>query len=132
MKKYRRTLLFTTALCITSASIAEAGILTVNNKIPDQRIQLFIRGEGSDTYQIQLVEAGEAKSFGINKEHVQGKNTFEVTASTGNGGDPDWKLLGGTCSNLFTEADHIISIDSTLGKISCTNITADNPVNRRK
>jgi hypothetical protein len=48
-------------------------------------------------------------------------------ASTGNGGDPDWKLLGGKCSNLVKGADHTILIESTAGKLSCKNITVENP-----
>jgi hypothetical protein len=127
MKNYRKPFLLASAIGVICTFELQAGTLTVINKIPDQRVQLFIRGEGSHKHHTLLLEAGESKSYEINQRHTQGKHTFEVTASTGNGGDPDWKLMGGTASNLVTDADHTLVIDSTLGKISCTNVTKDNP-----
>ena len=127
MKNYKKPLFIATALGALAFSTAYAGTLTVINNVPEQRIQLFIRGEGAGVYQTKVVEAGMQKDFIVNLEHVNGRNTFEVTASTGNGGHPDWKLMGGTCSNLVTDADHKLIIDAMLGKISCKNVTADNP-----
>ena len=132
MKNDGKHFLLIATVGVMCASVVQAGTLTVINKIPDQRAQLFIRGEGVDRHHIQLLEAGQSKSYDVNPKHTQGKHTFEVTASTGNGGSPDWKLMGGTCSNLVTDADHTILIDSTLGKISCTNVTADNPPSLQK
>lgn len=132
MKTYKNTLFLASAICIATSSVGHTGTLTIVNKIPDQRIQLFIRGEGTDTHHIKVVEAGEKKDFIVSEENVHGKPTFEVTASTGNGGNPDWKLLGGTCATLVTDSDHILVIDSTLGKLSCTNVTADNPPARKR
>ncbi len=128
MKNYRRTLFLAAAVSVISTSFAQAGTLTVINKIPDQRVQLFIQGEGTDKHHIQLVKENEQQDFDVTHKHTHGKNTFKVTASTGNGGSPDWKLMGGTCPNLVTDANHTIIIDkSALGKISCTNVTAENP-----
>ncbi|MBA3813682.1 MAG: hypothetical protein H0X26_04210 [Alphaproteobacteria bacterium] len=128
MKNYRRTLFLAAAASVISASVAQAGTLTVINKIPDQRVQLFIQGEGTDKHHIELVKENEQQDFDVNHTHTDGKNTFKVTASTGNGGSPDWKLMGGTCSGLVTRANHTLIIDqSALGKISCTNVSAENP-----
>jgi hypothetical protein len=128
MKNYKRVLFLATTLCIVSGSITQADRLRVINNVSDQRIQLFIRGEGADAYLMKVIEPGHKKDFKVNSADVQGKNTFEVTASTGNGGNPDWNLMGGTCSTLVSDdSDHILVIDSTLGKLSCKNVTADNP-----
>lgn len=132
MNNYKNTLLLATALAVVLSSIAQAGTLTVINKLPKERIQLCIRGEGTqgradkDCF-LQCVEACAQAMYTVTKVNVQGENTFEVIASTDNGGDPDWKLLGATCSNLVTDADHTIIIDSTLGKLSCQDVTAANP-----
>lgn len=128
MKNYTKTLFLATALCIGSEMATQAGKLTIINNIPNKHLQLFIRGVGNDSYRVWLLEAGKRGDFIVNKEYVRGKELFEVTASTGNGGSPDWKLMGGTCSDLVTDADHTLVIDSTLGKISCKNVTAANPV----
>lgn len=128
MKNQRKSLILAIALCMASASIAQAGTLTVVNKIPDQRVQLFIRGEGSDVHSVEVIEAGKQKDLIIEEKHVKGKPTFEVIASTGNGGDPDWKLMGGKCRDLVTAADHTILIESNaVGKTICTNASAENP-----
>jgi hypothetical protein len=128
MKNYKKPFILTTALCMASASLAQAGTLTVINKIPDQRIQLFIRGEGSESHAMEVIEGGEQQDLIIEEKHVNGKPTFEVIASTGNGGDPDWKLMGGKCEALVTAADHTILIESNpVGKTVCRNVTAENP-----
>jgi hypothetical protein len=127
MKTYGTALYLATILGMMTTSIAYAGRLTVINNIPNQPIYLFIRGEGSNAYSTYSVEAGEQINLHVEEENVKGKPTFEVTASTTKGGDPDWKLMGGTCANLVTKADHTLVITSTLGKISCENKTADNP-----
>lgn len=128
MKKEKKALLLATSLTVMSSSIGQASVLTVINKIPNQPIYVFISGEGSDTYYKELVGAGEKKEIMVLEENVQSKPTFKVTASTSGSGDPDWKLLGGTCSNLVTNSNHTVLIDSTAGlKLSCTDVTADNP-----
>lgn len=132
MKNYKKTLFLAAALCVISSSLVQAGKLTVINNLPDQRIQLCIRGESPNEAARKdcfgpTVDAGSQTTYIVEKTNVGGSNTFEVTASTGNGGDPNWKLFGGTCSNLVTHSDHIILIESTLGKLSCRNITAENP-----
>jgi hypothetical protein len=127
MKSYKRTLILATALCFSAAAMAQAGKLTVINKIPDQRVQLFIRGEGASGHYVELIEPEQQRAFVIEKGRVHNKPTFEVIASTGNGGEPDWKLLGGRCGELVTDSDHTIVINSTLGKTSCTNVTDKNP-----
>lgn len=135
MENYKKTLFLATALSVTLGSLAQAGKLTVINNLPEQRIQLCIRGETPKELERKdcfgpIVGAGVQTSYVVEKENVGGSPTFEVTASTGNGGDPDWKLFGGTCSNLVTDADHIILIESTLGKLSCKDITAQNPISK--
>lgn len=132
MKNYKRTLFLATTLSMISSSFVQAGKLTVINNLPDQRIHLCIRGESPQERERKdcfgpTVEVGAQTTYIVEKKHVGGSNTFEVTASTASGGDPDWKLFGGTCSKLVTDADHIILIESTLGKLSCRNITAENP-----
>lgn len=132
MKNYQKTLLLATTLSMGCTSMAQAGTLTVINKVADQRIQLCIRGEGPKERERKncfgpIVGAGEQIAYTVRKRDVGEDNTFEVIASTGNGGDPDWALLGGTCKGLVTDADHTILIESTAGKLSCKNITANNP-----
>lgn len=127
MKTYGTALCLATILGMMTTSIAYAGRLTVINSIPNQPIYLFIRGEGSNAYYTQSIEAGKQINLYVEEEDVKGKPMFEVTASATSGGDPDWKLMGGTCSNLVTKADHTLIIKSTLGKISCENKTAENP-----
>lgn len=135
MKNYKKTLFVAMALSGISSSLVQADKLTVINNLPDQRIQLCIRGENPQEQARKdcfgpTVDAGHQTTYMVEKKHVGGSNTFEVTASTGNGGDPDWKLFGGKCSNLVTDANHIILIESTLGKLSCKDITAQNPVTK--
>lgn len=132
MNKYKNILLLTTALGAISSSLAQAGKLTVINNHPTERVQLCIRGEeiaekNQDNTFRYIVNANSQEEFTITKENVRGQNTFEVIASTGSGGDPDWKLMGGKCSHLVTDADHTLLIDSTAGKLSCKNVTAKNP-----
>lgn len=128
MKNYRNILFSAITFSMAFVSLAQAGILRVINKVPNQQVQLFIRGEGSDTHHVKLIEAGEQQDFIIKHEHVQGKNTFEVFASTAEGEGPSWELAGERCSNLVTDANHVVTIDSTLGKVSCMNVTAANPL----
>ena len=132
MKNHKKTFLLATVLGVVSSSTTEAGTLNVINNVPDQRIQLCIRGEGLKERERKncfgpTVKAGTQIAYIVEKENVGGDSTFEVIASTGNGGDPDWALLGGACKNLVTDADHTILIDSTAGKLSCKNVTAKNP-----
>lgn len=127
MKNHRKILFLGAALSIISSVGAQAGTLTIINKIPDQRVYIFIQGEGMDKHYVQLVEANQMRSFDVNKTHTFGKPLFEVIASTCGEGNPNWKILGGTCSQLVTDADHTLVIESRLGKVSCTNVTADNP-----
>lgn len=128
MKKYKIALILTTALGAAFVSTANAGTLRVINKISREPVYLFFRGEGSDTHSSTLIEAGQQKNLIIESPTVKGKPTFEVIASTSNEGNPDWKLMGGKCVELVTDSDHTIIVDSTLGKISCKNVTADNPM----
>ena len=132
MNKYKNTLLFATALVVVSSPMAQAGKLTVINKLPTQKIHLCIRGEGSEerTYKdcvSRSVKPGEQAEYILSKEHVRGENTFEVIASTHKPKKSDWNLMGGSCTNLVTDADHTIIISSTLGKLSCKDVTATNP-----
>lgn len=127
MKNYTKILMITSAVCLSSASMAQAGKLTVINKLPNERVQLFVRGEGSNHHYIELIAAGQQRELVVERAQVENKPTFEVIASTGNGGEPDWKLMGGKCGELVTDSDHTIVINSTLGKTSCTNITDKNP-----
>src|SRR5438045_3348906 len=104
MTNYKSTLFLATALSVISLSVAQAGKLTVINNHPEQRVQLCIRGEGPKEQERidcfgPTVEAMTQLDYTVKREHVGSDNTFEVIASTGNGGDPDWKLLSGKCSN---------------------------------
>jgi len=125
--KYAKTLCLATTLGTLSSAGVQAGTLTVINKIPDQYIYLFIRGEGNNTYFTKVVESEKELVFSVEEEDVKGKPTFDVTASTNSGGDPDWKLMAGQCSNLVTKANHTIIVTATAGKLSCKNVTAKNP-----
>ena len=132
MKNHRKTFLLATVVGVISSSITQAGTLNVINNVPDQHIQLCIRGEGPKERDRKdcfgpIVSVGTQISYTVEKENVGGDNTFEVIASTGNGGDPDWKLFGGACKNLVIDVDHTILIEFTLGKLSCKNVTAKNP-----
>lgn len=128
MNHKKKSLILAVTFIIAYNAPVYAGTLTVINKIVDQPIQLFIRGEHSDTYQVVLIQADSKSVIDVKKEYVNGKETYEVIASTSLGGDPDWKLLGGKCSNLVTNTDHIITIDSLAGKVSCRDVTANNPI----
>ena len=128
MKRYKKTLLLATSLAVMSSSGIKASTLTVINKMPDRPIYIFISGECSYACRKDNVGTGEKKDIMVQEENVQSKPTFKVTASTSGAGDPDWKLLGGTCSNLVTNSNHTVLIDSTAGlKLSCKDVTADNP-----
>ena len=61
MKNYGTSLCLATTLGVLSSSIALADQLTVINKIPDQPVYIFIRGEGSDAYYTEFVEPGERR-----------------------------------------------------------------------
>lgn len=126
MKNHNKPLILATILEISIVSMAQAGTLSVINKTSDP-IQLFFRGEGSDSHSKKLIGAGQQKDLIVERENISGKPTFEVIASTSTSGDPDWKLLGGKCKELVADSDHTIVIESTLGKISCKNVSAENP-----
>ena len=128
MKNYTTRILLASAICMTSASMAQAGKLTIVNNIPDQRIQVCIRGKNATEHHTKFINAGSTRAYTITRSIVSDKPTFEVAASTGNGGDPDWKLLAGKCTDLVTDADHILLIDSTLGKTTCKNVTSENVI----
>lgn len=135
MNNYKKILL-TTAFAVVSSSIAQAGTLTVINKVSDQGIHLCIRGEGSKERESKpnfqhFVKSNAQKTYMIRKNYDRGGNTFEVLASKNKNGHPDWKLMGASCSNLVTDADHTIIVTSTLGKLSCQDVTAANPVTNK-
>jgi hypothetical protein len=125
MNKYKNTLLFATALVVFSSSMAQAGTLTVINKLPKEDIKLCIQSElnpdqtDKNCYS-HIVKAGAQEKHTITKECVRGNNTYKVIAARLNVKASDWNLMGATCSGLITDADYTITIDSTLGKLSCT------------
>jgi len=135
MNNYKKILL-ATAFAVVSSSIAQAGTLTVINKVSDQGIHLCIRGEGSKAQAGKpnfqhFVKASAQKTYTVRKKHNRGGNTFEVLVAKGKDGHPEWELMGASCSNLVTDADHTIIVNSTLGKLSCQDVTAANPVSNR-
>lgn len=132
MNKYKNTLLFATALVVVSSSMAQGGTLTVINKLPTEDIKIWVRSEldakqKHKSYYSHIVKAGAQEKYTITKEHIRGDNTYKVVAARLDVDPADWNLMGATCSNLVTDADYTITIDSTLGKLSCTKVTAGNP-----
>ena len=131
MNKYKNTLLLATALAVGSSSLAQAGTLTVINKLPKEDIKICIRSELSkeetekNCYS-HFVKAGAQEEFKVTKEHVRGDNTYKVIAARLNVGASDWNLMGGSCTNLVTDANYMITIDSHLGKLSCKAVIASN------
>lgn len=128
MRNYNKIALFTTMICPILLSATYGGSLQVINNA-DKNVQIFIRGAKSDKHHTELLVAGETKNLAIKEENVDGKPIYEVIASTGNGGDPDWKLLGGECIELLTTADHVLLIESKMGglKTSCKDLLTQNP-----
>ena len=125
MYTYRNTLLIATALVVFSSSMAQAGTLTVINKLPNEDIKLCIQSElnpdqNRKNCYSHIVKAGAQEEYEIKKEYVRGDNTYKVIAARLDVGPADWNLMGATASNLVTDADHTITIDSILGKLSCT------------
>lgn len=128
MKKYTKIALLATVICPILLSATYGGTLQVINNA-DKNVQIFIRGAKSNKHHTELLVAGETKSLTIKEENVDGKPIYEVIASTGNGGNPDWKLLGGECIELLTTADHVLLIESQMGgiKTSCKDLLSQKP-----
>ncbi len=124
MKTYKISLLAGLAVFSLSASLAYASKIEVQNKT-GENIQVFFRGVGSSKppYIVTLAP-NTTGEYEIKDEYIEGKPAYEAIASTGSGGNPDWKFLGGTCTPLYKNKDHIIRIDSTVGglKTSCTTL----------
>ncbi len=123
MKKYTKALILAAALSTVCVASAGAGGLQVINNT-DKNIQIFIRGAKSPYHFTELLTANSQKGIIIKEEHVDNKPIFEVIASTGNGGDPDWKLLGGKCDQLLSNKNHTLLIESSAGglKTTCTTL----------
>ena len=92
--------------------------------LTDDNIQMFFRGKNSSKHHIVTLPANVVASYEIKSEHIENKPVFEAIASKGNGGDPDWKLLGGACTNLEKDKDYTLLIENSLGgiKTSCTSL----------
>lgn len=131
MNKDKNTLLLATALAVVSSSMAQAGTLKVINKHPTEDIRLYIHSELNPDQEgnsyVPLVEAGAQGEYIIKKEDAQGDNTYEVVVARSDVRPSDLNLMGATCSNLVTDEDYIIKIDSTLGKLSCTAEKSNTP-----
>lgn len=123
MKKHIKTLILATALSTVCISAAEAGGLQIINNT-DKNIQVFIRGAKSSRHFTELLTPNSNKNIIIEEAQVDNQAVFEVIASTGNGGDPDWKLLGGKCDQLLTKRNHTLLIETSAGglKTSCTTL----------
>ena len=110
-------------LACLSASFA-AKVKIINNT--DDKVRIFFRGKGTSTHQVEVLLPNTIVPYKVNPSAVEGKPVFEVIAST-TGGNPDWKLLSGVCSNLEIDKDYTLFIEKTFKglKTSCTAIAEE-------
>ncbi|OJW49053.1 MAG: hypothetical protein BGO67_10800 [Alphaproteobacteria bacterium 41-28] len=124
MNRYKIILLTGLAVFALSMGVKSVSTVEVQNKT-GENIQVFFRGIGSlkPPYIVTLAP-NTAGEYEIIDEYIEGKPVYEAIASTGSGGNPDWKFLGGTCSPLYKDKNHIIRIEPTLAglKTSCTTL----------
>lgn len=113
------------AMLLTGASALQVRIINGS----DNDIQLFFRGKDSPTSVRMLMPLNSMKVLEIDDDKMGSSQYFEVIASTGSGGDPDWKLLGGSCKGLdkqgahTKEGVHTLLIDQCALKVSCKKIS---------
>ena len=116
------------ALMVGALSISEASALTVKvQNYTNKRMYLFFRPTHSTSkaqpYTVVVPPTPKGKhntiKFNASKHGINGY--YDVIAAESDG-DPDWKLLGGTCKELHKDlTPHILIESPGLGlKTSCT------------
>jgi len=107
------------AMLSTSGSALQVKVINGS----DNDIQLFFRGKDSPTSVRMLMPLNSMKVLEIDDDKMGDSKYFEVIASTGSGGDPDWKLLGGSCKDLGKQTMYTLLIDQCALKTSCKKIS---------
>ena len=113
------------ALYLTLLSDAFASQVKVSNNT-DDTIHVFFRGkESKKSPHVESVPAHSSQTFIITDEYIDNQFLFQAIASTNRRGNPDWKLLAGTCDELNKDTDYTLIIETTkMGlKTSCTSIS---------
>ncbi len=95
----------------------------INNT--EDTIQVFFRGKGASSHHKEYIRPTSILTYDLAAVQLENKDVFYIIASSGQGGDPDWKLLGGVCSNLERDKKHTVLIEKSLQglKTSCTVLT---------
>lgn len=121
-------------LSVIALSIIPMGVLASEVKIinyTDSKAHVYFRGKGKTHHSIvTLAPKGMNESVSTHqvlREQVENAPLFEAIASTGSKGDPDWKLLAGTCANLEIDKNYTLLIEPSLQglKTSCTVINKE-------
>jgi len=121
MNKYKMMTMIL-ALYVALLSDAFASEIKVINST-DHNIHIFFRGSENQKHPyVKTITARDNASFQILDEHIDAQPVFQAIASTERRGNPDWKLLAGTCDQLHKDMDYTLLIEKTkMGlKTSCT------------
>lgn len=120
--------LFTLSICSAclfgSFASATSKLKMINST--GEPIYVFIRGKGTSRHYVKILGKNHTAFHNVEPESIENKPIFEVIVATTNG-DPNWKLLGGNCSDLQADRDHTLLIEKTLQglKTSCTELKGE-------
>ncbi len=107
---------------LLSESFASSKVKIINNT--EEPIKVFFRGKGGTKLYSAIANSNTIIPFKIASEYIENKPIFEVIATGSKSENPDWSLLGGTCSDLEVDKDHTLLIEKSFQglKTSCSEL----------
>ena len=103
--------------CLCSVTGAYASKLKVINN-GHEPIYVYFKGKGDSKYYMQPHLGSASSTYEVTNDMISGKNIFEVIASKSGNGNPDLKLLAGSCKDLMTDRDYVLLVEPGF-KTSC-------------
>lgn len=112
--------------CVTEGNASNIQV-TINSKdsiFNDSKdpIYLYFKGKkdtNSSNYYIQRLTSDQTGPYVVTKDMINNNDLFDVIASKSRTGDPDWKFLAGSCTDLQITKDYTLLIEPGL-KTSCS------------
>lgn len=127
-KKYLSAfvLLALCGVCVTEGNTSNIQV-TINSKdsiFNDSKdaIYLYFKGKkdsANSNYYILKLTPDQTGPYVVTKDMINNNILFDVITSKSSTGDPNWKLLAGSCTDLQITKDYTLLIEPGL-KTSCT------------
>lgn len=115
-KNYLLAVLMATSSVLLMTDVYASKLKVINNG--HEPMFIYFKGKGDSKYYIQPHTGSSSVTYEVTSEMISGKDVFEVIASKTGSGNPDLKLLAGSCKNLITDKNYILLVEPGF-KTSC-------------